>query len=388
MKRLPSGRAVGRRQALVERHRQRQVEGVGRRVALDLGARRDVALDRRLRLLERDVEADRDAVVDDLVLGAERLRPVAEDARVDPREVAEVDEVLDPAGGRAGPVVGGNRDGPEARLLPPRRGVGEGIGGSRLLPATRPGSSSTHTRPTATARRVARHASAIRNGPSVHRRDPPNHARPVVAPAVVRADEARLANRSRSHPAPAATRRRPSPATAPSRDARTGPGSTRSRRPAARPRAARPAASPESAAPPAPRPCTPAASTDAARRCSRASPAWSRWMSVSVEPVTARSWHASEARTRRPPGSREAFVAFRLAQRSVGDRRCGFSPRSTTRRPAQQIVPHRGHRGLPAGGASHPRTRSTGSARRLPDRSRWPPRSARGCRRPGRSPST
>jgi hypothetical protein len=43
------------------------VEGVGRRVALDLGAGRGVALDRRLRLLERDVEADRDVVVDDLL---------------------------------------------------------------------------------------------------------------------------------------------------------------------------------------------------------------------------------------------------------------------------------------------------------------------------------
>ena len=73
------------RKALVERHRQRQVERVRGRVALDLYAGDGVALDRRLRLLERDVERDRDAVVDDLVLGRQRLRSIAEDARVDPR---------------------------------------------------------------------------------------------------------------------------------------------------------------------------------------------------------------------------------------------------------------------------------------------------------------
>jgi hypothetical protein len=54
------------------------VEGVGRRLALDLGPRRGVALDRRPRLLEGDVERDRPPVVDDLVLGTEGLRPIAE----------------------------------------------------------------------------------------------------------------------------------------------------------------------------------------------------------------------------------------------------------------------------------------------------------------------
>ena len=69
--------------------------------------------------------------------GRERLRSVAEDVRVDPRKVAEVDEVLDASRGGGGPVVRVDRNRPEPGLLPPRIRLGQGIGSSPAAP-TRP----------------------------------------------------------------------------------------------------------------------------------------------------------------------------------------------------------------------------------------------------------
>ena len=107
--------------ALVERHRERELERVGRRVALDLHPGSGVALHARLRLFECDLEPERLVAALHHVIWAERLGAIAQDPFMHPGEVAEVDEVLNASRRAAGPVVGIDRNCSECWITPPWR---------------------------------------------------------------------------------------------------------------------------------------------------------------------------------------------------------------------------------------------------------------------------
>jgi hypothetical protein len=152
------------------------------------------ALDRGLRLLERDVEPDRASIVDDLVLRAQRLRPVAQDALVHPREVAEVDEVLDPPRCGAGPVVGVDGDRADAARTPPLARLRQGIGRFGPLPSAATRLQQDPRQADRLSGREALDPRAIRDRAAMDCGDAADDPTAIVRPAMVCADEARLAD--------------------------------------------------------------------------------------------------------------------------------------------------------------------------------------------------
>ena len=75
------------------------MDRVRRWVALHFGARGAIALHARLRLFECDLKTDRCLAALHHMVGAERLRAIAQDPFVYPGEVTEVDEVLNASRG-------------------------------------------------------------------------------------------------------------------------------------------------------------------------------------------------------------------------------------------------------------------------------------------------
>ena len=125
------------------------------------------------------------------MVGAERLCAIAEDPLVHPREVTEVDEVLDAPRGRALPVVGGDRNGAQRGVTPPRR-LRERIERRWALPAARawlqqhPDEAHVLNGGVALNTGTARDRAAVNGGDALHL------TALTVAPPVIRADQAGL----------------------------------------------------------------------------------------------------------------------------------------------------------------------------------------------------